>query len=592
MFNKHIILLIGLLVILSVLFERFTKVPILNEKFSNTGNTGNTANTENTTTNLDPEPKYNSDKTSYVDYSSDYSNFTLKLSNGFFKLKNTDDSFMSYNGKITIQFTQNDYRDTPFDTQDNIINCFRKWQYFKYNDDVYKMTIPEDKTEVIVSGNNTNTQTSKVEELLQTANETGVPPPAEELLKASINNATVGGSCVLTDAAVATFGVGITNEALEQANMVCSIKGAGGKDMCNDTIGDNGIQVCEWIDDEGFQNKNSDKIIENFQNDIITLAFEFQSVVENQAIDFQDELVLSELTFYTGPYGNTNTFTDDTAADFASGLVRDLGNINSGVPCGWHYDEETGEAAGYFSEILNDKEWQKDNPELYNSLSKYICPSYLPVCTGQRSSGIVAGKCITLKDDCNNSVVDNMMGLPEKMYDTTTLVDPYEIKYTNVISKNIANKEALNSTINKLSYVLDEPTIETFENTGDSETSCKFNIENKCYDQYLVVDKNYYNTGANIFDNIFPSTDPNIFKKTCYDVTHWVSKNIVSLLFYKLIVGGAAGLLYWSLNSHLDFQIRIFKSFIAFVFCEIYILYNVYKHILKPTFIGRTQIMA
>ena len=554
MFNKHIILLIGLLVILSVLFERFTKVPILNEKFSNIENISNIANTE---TNLDPEPKYNSDKTSYVNYSADYSNFILKLSNGFFKLKNADDAFMSYKGKITIQFTQNDYRETPFDTQENIINCFRKWQYFKYSDAVYKMTIPEDETEVVVSGN---------------------------------GNETVGSSCVLTAAAAAA--AGITNELLEQANMFCSNKGTEGKDVCNDTIGDNGIQVCEWIEDEGFQNKNSDKILENFQNDIITLTFEFQSVVENQTIDFTDELILSELIFYTGPYEDTNTFTDDTAADFASGLVGDLGNINSGVACGWHYDEDTGEAAGYFSEILNDKEWQKNNPELYNSLSKYICPSYLPVCTGQRRSGIVAGKCITLKDDCNNSVVDNMMGLPEKTYDTTTLVDPYEIKYTNIISKNIANKEALNSTINKLSYVLDEPTIETFENTGDSEASCKFNIENKCYDQYLVVDKNYYNTGANIFDNIFPSTDPNIFKKTCYGVTHWVSKNIVSLLFYKLIVGGAAGLLYWSLNSHLDFQIRIFKSFIAFVFCEIYILYNVYKHILKPTFIGRTQIMA
>ena len=88
--------------------------------------------------------------------------------------------------------------------------------------------------------------------------ETGASVSPEELLKASINNATVGGSCVLTDAAIAAAGV--TNETREQANMICSIKGTGGKDMCNNTIGDNGIQVCEWIDDEGFQNKNSDKI--------------------------------------------------------------------------------------------------------------------------------------------------------------------------------------------------------------------------------------------------------------------------------------------------------------------------------------------
>lgn len=585
MFNKNLVILIGLLIILSVLFERFkSHLPLLSERFSNEVGTSNVE--------YDPDPKYNSDKTSYVDYSSDYSNFTLKLSNGFFKLKNTDDAFTSYNGKITIQFTQNDYRETPFDTQENIINCFRKWQYFKYNGDTYRMTIPKDETEVVVSGNNAdisykingngngngntnnNIRKSQMEELIQEAEETGEQISQENTLKAM----TVGGTCVPTDA--------VANNP--SASLVCSTLGTKGKEEC-EKKGDGGVQVCEWIEDEGFQNKNT---VEHFQNDIITLTFEFQSVVENQAIEFQDELVLSELMFYTGPYGNTNTFTDDTAADFASGLVGDLGNVNSGVPCGWHYDEDTGEAAGYFSEILNDKEWQKDNPELYTSLSKFICPSYLPVCTGQRSSGIVAGKCITLKDDCNNSVVDNMMELPPRTYEPTTIADPYEVKYTNVITKNIANKEALNSTINKLTYVLDEPTIETFENAEDSETTCNFHIENKCYDQYVEVDKNYYDTGANIFNNIFPSTDPNVFKKTCYGVTHWISKNIVYLLFYKLIVGGIAALFYWSVNPHLDFQIRVFKSFIAFVFCEIYLLYNVYKHVLKPTFMKRTPIMA
>ena len=587
MFNKNLVILIGLLIILSVLFERFkTPIPLLKEPFSNEAGVTNA--------DFDPEPKYNSDKTSYVDYSSDYSNFTLKLSNGFFKLKNTDDAFTSYNGKITIQFTQNDYREAPFDTQENIINCFRKWQYFKYNGDTYRMTIPEDETEVIVSGNNAdisyktngngngntnnNVRKSQMEELIQEAEETGEQISPEN----TFNAMTVGGTCVPTEAVANDPG----------ASLVCSNLGVLGKEKCNDSIGDDGVQVCEWIEDEGFQNKNN--TIEHFQNDIITLTFEFQSVVENQAIEFQDELVLSELTFYTGPYGNTNTFTDDTAADFASGLVGDLGNVNSGVPCGWHYDEDDGEvvASGYFSEILNDKEWQKDNPELYTSLSKFICPSYLPVCTGQRSSGIVAGKCITLRDDCNNSVVDNMMGLPPRTYEPTTITDPDEVKYTNVISKNIANKEALNSTINKLTYVLDEPTIETFENAEDSETTCKFHIENKCYDQYVEVDKNYYDTGANIFNNIFPSTDPNVFKNTCYGVNHWISKNIVYLLFYKLIVGGIAALFYWSVNPSLDFQIRVFKSFIAFVFCEIYLLYNVYKHILKPTFMKRTPIMV
>ena len=76
MFNKNLVILIGLLIILSVLFERFTKSPLLSEGFLN--ETGTPNNVE-----IDPEPKYNSDETSYVDYSSDYSNFTLKLSNVF-----------------------------------------------------------------------------------------------------------------------------------------------------------------------------------------------------------------------------------------------------------------------------------------------------------------------------------------------------------------------------------------------------------------------------------------------------------------------------------------------------------------------------
>jgi hypothetical protein len=537
MFNNNLVILIGLLIILSVLFERFTKSSLLNERFLNETDTVNK--------DTDPGPKYNSDKTSYVDYSADFSNFKLKLSNGFFKIKSLDDSYTSYTGKITIQFTKNDYREAPFDNSDNIINCFRKWQYFKHNDGVYRMTIPKDKTEIDVSKKDAPPPPPP-------------PPPAPP-----------PGRCE------------------RQGTNVKDCKSKTDKGACTSEKDWLGQTACKWI--EGFQNKNN--IVENFQNNIITLVFEFKSIVENQPIEFTDELVLSELIFYTGPYGN-NTFTDKTSTSFASGLLGKLGEVNNGVTCGWHYNKETGEAAGYFSDILNDKEWQKDYPELYNSLSKYICPSYLPVCTGQRNSGIVPGKCITLKDDCNNNIVDDMMGLPKRTYASTRIVDPYEIKYKSIIDKNIANKKILRTTIKKLTDALDNPTIETFENAEDSKTSCKFNIENKCYDHYLVVDKNYYDTGADIFNNMFPLTDPNIFKQKCYDVTHWISKNIVSLLFYKLIVGGFAGILYWSLNPHLDYQIRIFKSFIAFVFCEIYILYNVYKHILKPTFVERTQMMA
>ena len=53
MFNKNLVILIGLLIILSVLFERFkTPLPLLRERFSNEVDTSNLE--------YGPEPKYNS----------------------------------------------------------------------------------------------------------------------------------------------------------------------------------------------------------------------------------------------------------------------------------------------------------------------------------------------------------------------------------------------------------------------------------------------------------------------------------------------------------------------------------------------------
>ena len=256
------------------------------------------------------------------------------------------------------------------------------------------------------------------------------------------------------------------------------------------------------------------------------------------------------------------------------------------------YNEVTCGANGYYSEIIKEKTWQSENPEVDISVSKSICPSFMHLCTGQRRTGIVPGKCSALKDNCNNRLIDNMMGVETNPWDSTGIVDDEEIKYENVIKKNIANRDALTNTIDKLSYIFDEPSIETFENAADNIENCNFHIENKCYDQYVEVDKNYYDTGAEIFNNVFPTTDQDIFKKTCYTITHWISKNIVYLLFYKLIVGGIGALLYWSINPHLDFQIRVFKSFIAFVFCEIYLLYNVYKHIIEPSITQRKSFTA
>ena len=63
---------------------------------------------------------------------------------------------------------------------------------------------------------------------------------------------------------------------------------------------------------------------------------------------------------------------------------------------------------------------------------------------------------------------------------------------------------------------------------------------------------------------------------------------MVYISIYKLIIGLMAAILYWSLNPNIDFQIRVFKSFIAFIFSEIYMIYNVYIHIIKPSLMKNT----
>ena len=567
MINKNIIISIGILIILSVLFDRFLRKTqlssVLNENF------------EVNNTNVDPGPKYSPSGESYVDYSVDFNNFKLRLANGYFKINNVGDAFLSYIGLLTIVITKNDYRDNPFDTIENIDNCLRKWTHFKYDGKFYKFITPEKNTEegfVTIYRHfeygDPNAQFSSGEYNRSALEDRGLPNDSISAFDIPEGFELILYKHVNFDTELGRF-TGPKKSTLKSTNydnQVSSLK-------------------VNWL-------KTEIEYIKEDDNGTITIEIQFESVEDDEPVSFKNELILSELSFYIGPYENANEFTEERATEYATDLLSKLGEINNGVACGWHYNEETGGAAGYFSEILNDVEWQNKNPELYTSLSSFICPSYMPVCTGQRRTGIVPGKCITLKDNCNNGIVDNMMGIERPPWDTTKIVDTEGIISASIIKKNIANREALKSTIDKLSYVLDEPSIETFQNEEDEEETCKFHIENKCYDQYVEVDKKYYDTGANIFNNIFPTTDQNVFKKICYDITHWISKNIVYLLSYKFIVGGLAALLYWSVNPHLDFQIRVFKSFIAFVFCEIYLLYNVYKHILKPTITERIPVLA
>jgi hypothetical protein len=336
--------------------------------------------------------------------------------------------------------------------------------------------------------------------------------------------------------------------------------------------------------------------------DTLSFTVKFEGINGNEPVNFDEELILSELTLQSNIYDDPNAFTDDKVNLLAKDLSDNLSNINEGVPCGWHYDKETGGAGGYFSEIINDPEWQKDNPELYNTLSKYICPHYLPVCTGQRSSGIVEGKCIKIDDNCNNSIVDSIMGYERSGYDVIKRKSAEEVKYDNVMQKNAANRQMLSDALSRIELVLNEPSIETFQNINlnieeneenkeneniDSEEGCKFRIENKCYENYNDVDKNFYETGGKIFNVLFPTIKSDVFKKLCYNSSKWVSDNIVKILTYKLTIGLIAAILFWGENSNLDFQIRVFKSFISFIFSEIYILYIIIVRVIKPTMVKR-----
>lgn len=347
--------------------------------------------------------------------------------------------------------------------------------------------------------------------------------------------------------------------------------------------------------------------------DTLSFTVEFESIDKNEQVEFDEELISSKLTLQSNIYDDPNAFTDEQLNQMAAAFANNLAEINDGVPCGWHYDESTGGAGGYFSEIINDPEWQKENPELYKTLSKYICPHYLPVCTGQRKSGIVEGKCIKLDDNCNNSIVDGIMGYERSTHDTIKRKRAAEVKYTNVMQKNAANRQMLSDAVSRMKIVLDEPSIETFQNgelnidETENESSsnkneeededeiddeCKFRIENKCYDYYNDVDKNLYESGGKIFNVLFPTINADIFKKLCHNSSKWLSENIVKLLTYKLIIGFVAAIVFWGENSHLDFQIRVFQSFISFIFSEIYILYIIIIRIIKPALTERKVYMA
>lgn len=290
---------------------------------------------------------------------------------------------------------------------------------------------------------------------------------------------------------------------------------------------------------------------------------------------------------------------EDTLA--GSGLTVD---VNEGIPCGWHYDPITGQAAGYFADTLNSTEFQTSSQTAadYQILKNYICPDYLPTCTGQRATGIVLGKCITTEDDCNDGVIDSIIGIEQPTYTSATVEtatdDPVA---TSLEQKNLYNYQNLQYGITTMSSILHEnfenanntdSTNDTSTLTNDTSTSttttnvadtdsCSYRIDNKCYDQYVNSDKLYYETGAGIFGSVFPSVGSNYMDDTYNAFTDWLTANTSAIIMWKVFSGLAAFALQYSTDRG-DYRIKIFRSFIAFIFSELYLIYAVYKHIIKP----------
>ena len=274
-------------------------------------------------------------------------------------------------------------------------------------------------------------------------------------------------------------------------------------------------------------------------------------------------------------------------------------NVNDGIQCGWHYDPETGQAGGYFADTLNSTEFQTSSQTAadYQILKNYICPDYLPTCTGQRATGIVLGKCISTADDCNNQAIDDIIGVEQPTYTSVTVETDPEPVASTLAQRNQYNSQNLQYGLQKMNDILHEG----FENqnnaNGTNETntttttttsvqdtdSCNYIIENKCYEQYVDSDKIYYETGAGIFESVFPNIGSNYTNiDDAYNkFTDWLTANTSTIIMWKVFSGLGAFMLQYSTDIG-DYRIKIFRSFIAFIFSELYLIYSVYKYIIKP----------
>ena len=382
------------------------------------------------------------------------------------------------------------------------------------------------------------------------------------------NGTTSSGVCVGTD------GLSLTND-----NCKKNYPDVSKKDACNTDL------WCKWSD----ANNNVNNVANNVNN-IANNAANNSRAPASAANNFRP--IEIETTYKNAEFENATStlLSGDPDIDNA---------IGEGIKCLWHYDKETGKPGGRLSGVMNDKEWQDRNSELYAKLKNFVCPVDIPVCSGQKIGGLEVGKCIDTRAQCNHHM-DVLLDQELKVSYEDNIEEEKKNKFPlyQLREKNIKNKQSVqtaSSVINMILHPGDNPMastpmpiMETFENntnngnnTNNDGNTCKYRIENKCYDQYIQSDKLYYDEGAKVFHSVFPKADENVFVSACYQSTKWFSDNLTKMLVIKAITGFLAFVLYWSINQKLDIPIRLFKAFMAFIFSEIYLLYKTWDLIIK-----------
>ena len=82
---------------------------------------------------------------------------------------------------------------------------------------------------------------------------------------------------------------------------------------------------------------------------------------------------------------------------------------------------------------------------------------------------------------------------------------------------------------------------------------------------------------------MFPNASNNIVVEKCSEITKKLFDNLPYIIIWKTLTGALAAFLYWSLTVGEQFSLKVFKTFIVFIFSEIYLIYQFYELIWKSS---------